>query len=250
MPDTSDATLYEGNCFDILPTLQTGSVDLVLTDPPFGTTDCAWDKQPPWAELWAQLWRVLKPNGAIIMFAQNPLAAELVCMQRKQFRHEWVWEKTCAAGFLHANKKPLKAHELILVFSKGGYTYNRLPIPQQSGKPYSYRTTGRPPLSIYHGHTVERAYTRQSLDGSRCPRDVVRYGRDPERYGHPTQKPTELLRMLVSQYTQAGELVLDPFCGVGSTLAAAREEGRRSIGIELDPTFAQTARCRLSITHP
>lgn len=247
MPDKPAATLYEGNCLDILPALAAGSVDLVLTDPPFGTTDCAWDKQPPWAELWAQLWRVLKPNGAIIMFAQNPLAAELICMQRKHFRHEWVWEKTIAAGFLRANLAPLKAHELILVFSRKRHTYTRTPIPQQTGKPYKSTGARKRGTALYHGQTLMKSYTKQSLDGSRCPRDVVRYGRDPERYGHPTQKPTELLRMLITQYTHEGELVLDPFCGVGSTLAAAQAEHRRSIGIELDPTFAATTRSRLNL---
>lgn len=247
MPDKHAATLYEGNCLDILPTLEAGSVDLVLTDPPFGTTHCTWDKQPPWAQLWQQLWRVLKPNGAIIMFAQNPLAAELICMQRKHFRHEWVWEKPIAAGFLSANRAPLRAHELVLVFARKQPTYTRTPIPQQTGKPYKSTGERKRGTALYHGPTLMKPYTRQSLDGTRCPRDVVRYARDPERYGHPTQKPTDLLRMLITQYTHEGELVLDPFCGVGSTLAAAQAEHRRGIGIELDPTFAATTRRRLNL---
>lgn len=241
---TTPATqIWQGDAFAMLPMIPAGSIDAIITDPPYGTTAAEWDVNIDFAELFKESWRVLKPNGVIAMFAQMPLAARLACMQPQTFRYQWVWHKTQAVGMLNANRMPLRAHELILIFYRKLPTYNRVPLDNQRGKPYHHKQARAPrKTSLYRGAIITG---KGSADGTRCPRDVITFARDSQRWGHPTQKPLELMRYLVKQYTNPGDIVLDPFCGCGSTLAAAQAEGRRSIGIELDPAFAATTRRRL-----
>ena len=217
--------LIHGEAFTELAKIPSGSVDMVLTDPPYGTTHVAWDTAPDWGALFAELWRVLKRNGAVLMFSQMPVAADIVVQQRKFFRYQWIWEKTRALGFLNARKMPLRAHEAILVFYRSLPTYNAVPIES----------------SIY-GKTSSEPYYFFS-EGPRSPRDVVRFSLPQGRVQfHPTQKPVDLLSMLIGQYTQPGETVLDPFAGSGSTLKAAQLTGRMAIGIEMDEEYCRRAR--------
>lgn len=130
--------LINGEAFAELAKIPIGSVDLVLTDPPYGTTQASWDTVPDWGKLFAELWRVLKHNGAILMFSQMPLAADIVVQNRKTFRYEWILEKPRALGFLNAKKMPLRCHELILVFYRALPTYNALPIAHQRRAPYRH----------------------------------------------------------------------------------------------------------------
>lgn len=239
--------LFPGNAYQLLDTLPDGCVDLVLTDPPYGTTAAHWDDRIDYESLFGKLWRVLKPNGALLMFSQMPLAARLACMQPKTFRYQWVWEKANAVGMLNANKMPLRAHELILVFYRKLPTYNKIPLESQKGKPYRKKGGTTKKASIY-GTIL--ASDSASADGSRCPRDVIRFGRDKKHWGHPTQKPEALLQYLIKQYSNPGELILDPFAGSGSTLAAAQATGRRAIGCELDPVFCATICRRCGLTPP
>lgn len=241
---TNTPRIMRGDAFALLPHIPDGSVDAVITDPPYGTTDAAWDVKIDFPRLFDELWRVLKPNGALLMFAQMPLAARLACMQPKTFRYQWVWHKPCAVGMLNANRMPMRAHELILVFYRSLPTYNRVPLANQSGKPYTTKRQGNRKCALYSSSLDS---VSRSTDGSRCPRDVITFGRDKTHWGHPTQKPEALVRYLIEQYTKPGETVLDPFAGCGSTLAAAAACGRRSIGIELESDFCATIRrrCRL-----
>lgn len=238
-----EVKIYHAEAVDFLRDMEDGAADMVLMDPPFGTTSCKWDRRLPWSAVFPELWRVLKPDGALVTFAQNPQAAELIVDNWTFFRHEWVWEKPNAVGFLNANRAPLRAHELILVFSRKPMFYAKQPIPQQTGKAYTRR--GGHGAHVYNFVAPK---DRESTDGRRCPRDVVRYGRDAKRWGHPTQKPEALLKMLIGQYTRPGEIVLDPFCGSGSTPAAALAMGRRAVGIEIDRGFYETACRRLGLT--
>lgn len=235
--------LHHGNAMALLPTLAGSSVDAVITDPPYGTTAAAWDACPPWADLFRELWRVLKPNGALLMFSQNPMAADIITAQRRYFRYEWVWEKPNAVGVLNSKRMPLRAHELVLVFYRKLPTYNRVPLDNQRGTPYKGHG-GAHQIPIYKRSLCAAA---GSADGTRCPRDVVRFGREQHTI-HPTQKPLALCRYLVEQYTNPGDIVLDPFSGGGTTLAACAATGRRGIGIELDTGFYQAACARLGIT--
>lgn len=246
MQSNNAITLIHGDAFEQLALIPTGSVDCVLTDPPYGTTDAAWDKAPDWGLLFAELWRVLKHNGALLMFAQNPLAAELIVQQRRYFRYEWVWEKPQASGILNAKKMPLRAHELVLVFYRKLPTYNAALIESQRSTPL--RATISSVNSELYGKKPPKC-TPARPDGYRCPRDVIRCGRDVKNH-HSTQKPLALLRDLLRQYCSPGDLVLDPFAGSGSTLVAARELGLRAIGIEITEHYYHIARARLAEQLP
>ena len=232
--------LINGEAFTELAKIPSGSVDMVLTDPPYGTTNAAWDTAPDWDKLFAELWRVLKRNGALLMFSQMPVAADIVVQQRKFFRYQWIWEKSLALGFLNARKMPLRAHEAILVFYRSLPTYNAVPIESQRGVPYHKKVGTLPPSLLYGKNKHSKPLPS---DGSRYPRDVIKYTTPRGKITfHQTQKPVDLLSMLIGQYTQPGELVLDPFAGSGSTLKAAQLTGRRAIGIEMDEEYCRRAR--------
>lgn len=226
-------TITCGDCMEWLQTLPDGCADLVLTDPPYGTTACKWDKKVDMALLFAELWRVLKHNGALLMFAQNPFAAEIIVQERKRFRYEWVWEKGHAVGFANAGRMPLRAHELVLVFYRALPTWNAVPITGQDGAAYTARNSDKSGDGCY-GSWKGGAVT---VGGSeRFPRDVVKISRPGDGF-HPTQKPQALCEMLIQQYTRRGELVVDPFAGSGTTAAAAMATGRRSLSCEMDAGY-------------
>ncbi len=236
-----DQTIMQGDALQTMLTIPAGSVDAIITDPPYGLTAASWDATPDWPEFFAACWRVLKPDGALIVFSALPTAAELICLEKARYRYEWIWEKANAVGILNANRMPLRAHEHILVFYRKPPTWNKVPIPNQGGRPYKRRL-----------HKSNTATYKTPLIGGGCredtnrlPRSVVYYARE-YRTCHPTQKPTELVRMLIEQYTHPGELVLDPYMGSGTTLVAAAEVGRRGYGIELQADYVAIAQQRVA----
>lgn len=225
-----------GDCIEFMKEMNDKSVDMILTDPPYGTTKNSWDKRVPLDLMWEQFNRVIKPNGAIVIFAQMPYGAELICSNRKMFRYELIWEKTSAAGFLNANRMPLRAHENILVFYKSLPTYN----PQfMQGNPYKSMSGAR--TTNYGSY----ARTETINGGTRYPRDVIKMSRDSNNT-HPTQKPVALCEYLIRTYTNEGDTVLDPFMGSGSTGVAAINTGRDFVGIELDKKYYELAKQRLT----
>ena len=237
-----------GDCMNWLKTLPEGSIDLVLTDPPFGRTNAAWDTAPDYAALFREVWRVLNPNGAAVFSSMFPIACDLVQASRKEFRYDLVWEKTTTTGFLNANRMPLRSHELLLVF------YRKLPVyhPQFSeGLPYFKRREVGKASSLYGPKVMENG----TYSGRRFPKSVLTFPHDKDRPNtkvsvfHPTQKPQSLLKYLIETYTNPGDTVLDPFMGSGSTGVAALATGRNFIGYELDKTFFETARKRLGEEH-
>ena len=219
--------LYMGDCFDYFPTIPDGSVDMVLTDMPYGTTMNDWDVKPDLDKLFDEFWRVCKLNAAVVCFSQMPFTAELVMACRKWFRYEWVWYKTPSTGFLNANRMPLKTHENIVVFYKRLPTYN----PQKSVGHAPYTVTQGHPSSNYRKFS-EPCTTVSS--GERFPKDIIKFTN--VNYGgkdHPTQKPVPLCEYLIKTYTNPGETVLDPFMGAGTTGVACANTGRNFIGCEL-----------------
>lgn len=223
--------VLKGDTFDALRCIGDKSIDLIIIDPPYGTTDCDWDVTPNWSELFTEYNRVIKDNGAILVFAQQPVATDIITANRKFFRYEIVWEKDNALGFLNARKMPLRAHELILVFYKHRPTYN----PQMSeGKPY--KTKQRSAGQVYK---EKKILVETVNEGTRYPRDVIR-GFKQERGLHPTQKPVSLLKWLIETYSKPGEVVLDTFAGSGSTGVAAIETDRSYILVEKDETYYET----------
>ncbi len=223
------ATLVEGECLHALAALPSRSVQLVLCDLPYGTTQNPWDSVVPLDALWRSYRRILKPTGAVVLTSQGLFTARLMLSNEPWFRYKLVWIKSKATNFLNAKRQPLRKHEDVCVFAPGQPTYH----PQmQPGEPYD---KGRRKAQ-QTGSYGDFAPVVVKSDGDRCPTDVV-YFATAESEGpveHPTQKPLALMRYLIRTYSDPGDLVLDNTCGSGSTLVAAVTEGRRALGIELN----------------
>ncbi|WP_350461113.1 site-specific DNA-methyltransferase [Amaricoccus sp.] len=231
MPLVLRNVLYEGDCLDILARLPAGSVDMILCDLPYGTTQNKWDSVIDLGVLWKAYRRVAKPNAAIVLTSQGVFTAQLILSQPKLFAYKLVWEKSKATNFLNAKKQPLRKHEDVCVFYGKQPTYN----PQMTeGTPYDKGVRKDQHTGSYGGY----APSEVKSDGRRYPTDVIYFKTaesEAERtVWHPTQKPVELGRYLVRTYTNPGDLVLDTCFGSGSFLLAAHLEGRSYLGIELN----------------
>jgi site-specific DNA-methyltransferase (adenine-specific) len=235
-----DATLYRGDCRDILPSLGV-LADAVIADIPFGTTQNEWDQVIPEKDLWASIDLCRRPETAIALHAQSPFDKRLACSRLEMFRYEWIWEKTAATGHLNAKKMPLKAHENVLIFYERLPTYN----PQ--------KTTGHRPVNSYTKHQNDGpnyGKTKVGISGGgsteRYPRSVLTFQSDKQKSAlHPTQKPVALAEYLVRTYSNPGDTVLDFTMGSGTTGVACRTSGRKFIGIEKCPAFFEVAVKRL-----
>ena len=227
MPNNFRNRLIEGDCLEVLPRLPSSSIDMILCDLPYGTTQNGWDSLIPLEPLWNEYLRVIKDRGAIVLTAQGLFTAKLIMSCKNHFKYKIVWMKSKATNFLNAKKQPLRKHEDICVFYKKAPTYN----PQMSeGKPYD-KGVRKDQLTGSYGD-FEPAHVKSS--GSRYPTDVI-YFKTAESEGevwHPTQKPVALGRYLVRTFTNPGDVVLDNAFGSGSFLVAAYLEGRDFIGVE------------------
>jgi site-specific DNA-methyltransferase (adenine-specific) len=236
-----DATLYRGDCLKVLPELPAASIDLVLTDPPYGTTACKWDAVIPLDRMWMELHRVGKDCTAYVFTCCQPFTTALGNSNLHELRYAWAWVKNYSTGFLNAKRRPLRAHEDIMVFYKGQPTYN----PQ-----YWYSTPYKGKKGIARKRRSE-CYrpmddrTTGSEDGRRYPRSVLEIARDASHH-HPTQKPVELMEYMILTYTRPGDVVLDFTMGSGTTGVAAVNTGRRFIGIEQDLHYFEAAAKRIS----
>lgn len=246
--DFKTGTFYLGDCFDVMATLPAGSVDMILNDPPYGTTACAWDSVLPLDKMWAEYWRLLKAIGAVAMTASQPFTTTLISSQIKYFRYAWVWDKINKfTGSLNANKRPLKAHEDVCVFSKNQTVYNKQHI-------FEPRIAGghRSGHGEYVGDVASknRKTVKSSSNGELVPHNPISIlsikadVRD-EGFLHPTQKPVALFEYLIRTYTNPGELVLDNTAGSGTTAIVAIQSGRRWICIERDPGYFEKAIARV-----
>ena len=233
--------LMQGDCLERMKEIPDGSVDMVLADPPYGTTACKWDTVIDLTLMWEQLKRVIKPNGAIVMTASQPFTSALVMSNPKMFKYCWVWEKTMATGGLHAKIRPLRAHEDVVVFYQSLCAYN----PQRGdGMPYS-RQEGAKKNSVI-GDKIG-GYVTKNERGGRCPRSVIKISNPNAKSVHPTQKPVALMEYLIRTYTREGETVLDFTMGSGTTGVACANTGRDFIGIELDQGYFDIAEKRIGV---
>ena len=225
--------VYEGDCLEIMKQLPDNSIDMVLCDLPYGTTQNKWDSIIPLDELWKQYRRVVKDNGAIVLTSQGMFTAELMLSNPSMFKYKWVWEKSKSTNFLNAKKQPLRKHEDVCVFYKKQPIYH----PQMiEGEPYD-KGVRKNQLSGSYGDFLP---VHVQSDGKRYPTDII-YFKTAESEGkvyHPTQKPIELGRYFVRTYTEPGAVVLDNTSGSGSFLVAALLEGRNFIGIEKNEDVA------------
>jgi len=231
--------LRNGDCLVVMKIIADESVDMILVDLPYGMTKNSWDVVIPFDKMWLEYNRIIKPNGAIVLFANNPFGARLIVSNLEMYRYSLIWEKNKFSDFLNAKRKPMKIHEDIHVFYKTQPTYN----PQKTkGDPYERWNTQKAVDSQtnYNGHKENHVI---NTEGTRLPTTVLRFKRI-ERPEHPTQKPVDLLEWLIKTYTNEGELVLDSCMGAGSTGVACKNTGRRFIGIELDKTYYEICRTR------
>lgn len=240
-------TLYHGDCIDLIPkVIDHPTADLILTDLPYGMTDCKWDSALPLADLWRLFRHALKADGTAVLTASQPFTSALVMSQPQAFKHEWIWEKNAGSNFGTVKRQPMKEHESLLVFSWGRYHYT--PIMQERAESGLSRVRS----GVVNYATKAEAYGSGGLLGTassnrpdlRYPRSIQRFNRD--RGLHPTQKPLDLMAYMIETYTEPSWTVLDPCAGSGTTLLAARNAGRRAIGIEIEERYCAVAAKRLA----
>lgn len=224
-----------GDYLDALNELPENSVDLILTDPPYGVTKNKWDVELDVHTMWEAFNRVLKNVGTAIIFAQDKFMVDVIKENEKKFKYTLIWHYTQPTGFLNVNKRPLRTHQEILVFSCGGGMYNRVPYIKKSAYHAACKTA-----STNYGQ-IPVATTNS--DGWRAPTTVLTF--KAERGLHPTQKPVTLLRWLIESYSNSAAVVLDPFMGSGSTGIAAVQTNRNFIGVEILPKYFDTAKRRI-----
>lgn len=232
--------LLHGDCLKLMKDIPDGSVDLILCDLPYGTTDCSWDTVLPFDQLWAEYNRILKHDGAVVLFAAQPFTTQLIQSNRKNFRYCWYWLKNQPTGFTFAKYQPMRKIEDICVFYRKHGTYNPQGLQVvRNAKPVRKR---RPQQDgIYKMDTLMHKYTPQFKN---YPKNVLQF--DSERGLHPTQKPVPLLEYLVKTYTNEGDTVLDNCMGSGSTgVAVKRVGGRHFIGIEQNKVYFDIAQQRI-----
>ena len=230
--------LYHGDCLDKMKNIPDKSIDMILCDLPYGTTQNKWDSIIPLEPLWEQYKRIIKDNGAIVLFAQTPFDKVLGASNLKMLKYEWIWEKQQGTGFLNAKKMPLKKHENILVF------YKKLPIynPQMIGN--EIRTIKRNKNGKTTDNYGKFTYDEQSTYVGRYPTSILSFDRDKNKL-HPTQKPVPLLEYLIKTYTNEGEIILDNTMGSGSTGVACKHTNRKFIGIEVNEKYFELAKKRI-----
>ena len=244
----SKIDLYKGDCLEVMDKLiEEGIVvDAIICDPPFGTTQNKWDSVIPLDKMWDKLNKLIKPNGAIVLFAQTPFDKILGASNISKLKYEWIWEKTQATGHLNAKKMPMKAHENILVFYKKLPTYN--PQKTQGHKPMNSGVR-RSSLKNENYNKINKIDLPFGGDTDRFPRSVVRFKSDKQKeYLHPTQKPVALMEYLIKTYTNENELVLDFTMGSGTTGVACKNTNRSFIGIEMDDKYFEIAKKRIEDT--
>ena len=238
--------LYNGNCLDILPTLEKGSIDLILTDPPYGTTANKWDFVIPLEQMWSLILNVGKENAAYVFTASQPFTSKLVLSNLDMFRHEWIWQKNRGSNFANTVREPFKEHEEVLVFSKGKWTYNKqMQERAETGKGRIKYDFNKIASSENYREFSRVQNTPEEL---RVPSSVQKF--NTETGSHPTQKPVALMEYLIKTYTNEGDTVLDFTMGSGTTGVACANLKRNFIGIELNEEYFKIACKRIKDSIP
>ena len=233
--------LWCGDCLELMRDIPDKSIDMILCDLPYAVTQNSKDKLIPFDSLWEQYERIIKDNGAIVLFGQGIFFIDLVNSNRRLFRYDLVWNKTLTSGFLNAKKMPLRQHEQIAVFYKKAPTYN--PQMKSGAKNHS---KGKP-KSNRNNNYGEYGFVESKQDGLKYPTSIVEFQKPhPSVAMHRTEKPVELLEYLIRTYTNKGDLVLDNCMGSGSTGVACVNTNRNFIGIELDENYFAIAEARIA----
>lgn len=226
-------TIYFEDCLEGMNRIPDDSIDAIICDLPYGTTACAWDSILPWDRLWAQYLRVIKPEGAIVLFGAEPFSTQLRMSNFKDYKYDWYWVKNTATGFAFAKKQPMRSVETISVFSKGSAIY--YPQGLQRIQQPKLRVRNTTEGSIYHSESLaEKAYVQEYTG---YPNNVLRFDKESMHTFHPTQKPVSLLEYLVKTYTKKGDLILDNCMGSGTTAVACLNTERHFIGFETNADY-------------
>jgi len=266
--------IHQGDCLELMKGIENKSIDCIICDLPYGTTSCSWDEIIPFDKLWNQYNRIIKDNGAIVLFGSQPFTTKLINSNIKNFKYEWIWEKQKASNFMTAKYQPLKYHENVVVFSKGTHNY----YPQRykvlelgdvedgiKNKGIKYvkeiiennliRNFGKIDRRKVHndnktnkeviGSNIKR--TRKVDDGYRNPKSIITINKSINKNIHPTQKPVELIEYLINTYSKEGDLILDNCIGSGTTAIACMNTGRNWIGMELDEEYYKLAKERIEL---
>ena len=235
--------LLQGDCLELMATIPSGSVDMVMCDLPSGTTQNKWDSVIPLEPLWLEYRRVCKPSAAIVLTASQPFTSALVMSNLTAFKYDWCWRKPKGTGHLNAKKQPMRDKEDVLVFYREQCTYNPqfttgTPYKNKAGKDHSATTSMTGSYGAYTNY-------REDNEGKRYPKQVIEFGVVERGTLHPTQKPVALMEYLIKTYTNEGETVLDNTMGSGTTGVACGNTGRRFIGIERDLAYFNIALDRI-----
>lgn len=233
--------IQQGDCLELMAALPDASVDLVLADLPYGTTQNKWDSVLPLGELWREYRRIAR--GAIVLTAAQPFTSTLICSNVRQFKYSWVWQKSRPTGHMNAKKQPLREHEDVCVFYERQPTYN----PQFTiGKPNHVSRTAAPRVKSHSDNYGAQYEVVEELTDRKYPKTILPFTVvSPTDVLHPTQKPVALMEYLVRTYTNPGDLVLDNCMGSGTTGVACMNAGRRFIGMEMDAGYFEIARGRI-----
>lgn len=233
--------LFNGDCLEVMDELiEKGvKVDAIITDPPYGTTACKWDSVIPFDEMWERVNKLIKNNGAIVLFGAQPFTSLLVNSNLKGYKHHWIWKKNRGTGFQVAKYRPMMATEDIVAFTKKGERVNYYPQMIKLDKPVKYSYSSKTE------HCADLNKKGYYVVDSKFPTNVLEFEKAHKTI-HPTQKPVALLEYLIKTYTLEGETVLDFTMGSGSTGVACQNTGRHFIGIELDENYFNIAKERMN----
>ena len=243
-------SLYNEDCIETMKRIPDGSIDLMLTDPPYNVTDCDWDKPIDILQLWPEWERILKPNGVACIFSQQPFSSELIMSRKGLFRYEWIWEKSAAGNFANANKMPLRKHENVLIFYRSLPTYNPQPTERSEINKIRFRggkTIVRESKIDSDNYNISHNGGTRIYDEFGLPNTILAFNCVFNRHNklHPTQKPVDLMRYLILTYSNKGETVFDGYSGSGTTAEACMIEQRNFIGSELNKEYFDKSVLRL-----
>ena len=235
-----------GDCLEVMKGIPDGSIDAIITDPPYGTTACKWDSVIDFDLMWEQLNRIIKPNGAIVLFGSEPFSSALRMSNIKNYKYDWIWRKNLKTGFLNAKKMPLLNNEIVSIFYEKPPTYNPImelrTTTKAGNKKHSTSTDNYGDYSkTFKDNQTDLVYPSRVIKGIKCVHNSSK-----DKVAHPTQKPVELMEYLIKTYTNENETVLDFTMGSGSTGVAAKNLNRNFIGIEQDNNYFNIAKERIN----
>ena len=233
--------LRKGDCLEVMKTIESNSIDAIITDPPYGTTACKWDSVIAFDLMWEQLNRIIKPNGAIVLFGSEPFSSALRMSNIKNYKYDWQWDKKLGGNSMLVKKQPSRVVENIMVFNK----HNYYPQMEERGKPVYKNNKNKATYESANKHNDKAVRVKNNIY---YPKSIISIYNNRRGKVHPTQKPVELLEYLIKTYTQENETVLDFTMGSGTTMVACKNLNRNGIGIEQDEKYFNIAQERVNST--